>query len=190
MVLITALWIAGLLLVQRAVRHLPWSGSGTADGASPHTPGHRRSKPQHPHKSRPTWLVATIFLVAAAAALGAGVVLERAGDAIAEDIGLSGVLFGATFLALATALPEISTDVILATSTVSVEVAEALRSAVVGPLQVLRDIEQARTECNPGYGYVFSVMADSVRRGTAPEVVAAQLHDVVQKVHAAAGTHA
>jgi len=108
-VLITALWIAGLLLVQRAGRHLPWSGSGTVDDASPHTPGHRRSKPQHPHKSRPTWLVVTIFLVAAAATLGAGVVLERAGDAIAEDIGLSGVLFGATFLALATSLPEIST---------------------------------------------------------------------------------
>ncbi|MFP3581291.1 hypothetical protein [Arthrobacter sp. fls2-241-R2A-200] len=50
-----------------------------------------------------------IFLVAAAATLGAGVVLERSGEAIAGQIGLSGVLFGATFLALATSLPEIST---------------------------------------------------------------------------------
>lgn len=46
---------------------------------------------------------------AAAATLGSGVALERAGEAIAGDIGLSGVLFGATFLAMATALPEIST---------------------------------------------------------------------------------
>lgn len=108
-VLITALWVAGLLLVQRAGRHLPWHRGGAPDDGSPHTPGHRRAQPQHPHRSRPTWVVVVVFLAAAVTTLGAGVVLERAGDAIAGDIGLSGVLFGATFLALATSLPEIST---------------------------------------------------------------------------------
>lgn len=52
---------------------------------------------------------ASIFVIAALATLAAGVVLERSGDAIAGPLGLSGILFGATFLALATSLPEIST---------------------------------------------------------------------------------
>ena len=50
-----------------------------------------------------------IFTIAALATLGAGVALERSGDAAADELGMSGLLFGATFLALATSLPEIST---------------------------------------------------------------------------------
>ena len=43
--------------------------------------------------------------------LAAGVVLERTGERIASHVGLSGVVFGATILAAATALPEVSTGI-------------------------------------------------------------------------------
>jgi cation:H+ antiporter len=47
--------------------------------------------------------------VGAVVTLGAGIVLEQSGEEIAGHLGLSGVVFGATFLAAATALPEVST---------------------------------------------------------------------------------
>ena len=50
-----------------------------------------------------------VFTVAALLTLVAGYAAEQSGDAAASQIGLSGVLFGATVLALATSLPDIST---------------------------------------------------------------------------------
>ncbi len=108
-VLIALLWVVGLLVVRRASTNLPWQAQGISPGATPHEPGHRRRRPQAPHKHRSTPAVVTVFTVSALATLGAGIVLERAGSAAADQLGLSGVLFGATVLALATALPELST---------------------------------------------------------------------------------
>jgi cation:H+ antiporter len=52
-----------------------------------------------------------LFAVASIVTLVAGVVLERTGNQLANNWGMNGVLFGATFLAAATALPEISTGI-------------------------------------------------------------------------------
>ncbi len=112
-VLIASLWVVGLLLVRRAGQGLPWHESGVAPDASSHHQGHRRrhrpAKNQQARNSPSTAKAAAIFGASALATLMAGVVLERSGDAASGHLGLSGVLFGATFLALATSLPEIST---------------------------------------------------------------------------------
>jgi cation:H+ antiporter len=105
--LILVLWVIGMLLVSRAQRGLPWQDAGQPPDAQQPAKGHaQKSKEQ---QAGSTTRSAAIFAVAAAVTLVAGVVLERAGDEIAGHIGLSGVLFGATFLAAATALPELST---------------------------------------------------------------------------------
>jgi cation:H+ antiporter len=106
-VLIAVIWLVGLLLVQRAGKGLPWHEDGHAPDATPHASGHRTRTKQKPAMS--TRKAAVVFAVSALATLVAGVVLEQAGDAASSQIGLSGVLFGATVLALATSLPEIST---------------------------------------------------------------------------------
>ncbi len=121
-ILIAMLWVVGLLLVQRAGRGLPWHEGGEAPDATPHPQGHRTRHRSHPQAAsvsrtgktrdphhRSTSRTAALFAAAAAATLGAGVTLEKSGEAASSQVGLTGVLFGATVLALATSLPEIST---------------------------------------------------------------------------------
>ena len=116
-VLIAALWILGLFLVQRAGKGLPWHQDGEAPEASPHPKGHRGRKTSATtnhgtsHDDGPRRMTRTIavFLGSALVTMAAGVVLERSGEAASSQVGLSGVLYGATILALATSLPEIST---------------------------------------------------------------------------------
>jgi cation:H+ antiporter len=110
-VLIVILWVAGLLLLQRAGTSLPWHESGEAPDNQGPPKGHSQQKTEQDatEKGVSTAKSASIFGVAALVTLVAGVILERSGDAIAGHIGLSGVLFGATVLAAATSLPELST---------------------------------------------------------------------------------
>jgi cation:H+ antiporter len=103
--LIAALWLVGLWLINRARKNLPWQEKGRAPDTSRPTQSHHQEKTER-------WSTVRILLVFALAAfvtLAAGVVLEESGSAIADRVGLSGVLFGSTILAAATALPEVST---------------------------------------------------------------------------------
>jgi cation:H+ antiporter len=110
-VLILILWVSGLLLLKRAGTSLPWHESGQPPDGQDRPRGHSRQQTEQKAttKATSTAKAGIIFGIAAVVTLIAGVVLERSGDAIADHIGLSGVLFGATVLAAATSLPEVST---------------------------------------------------------------------------------
>jgi cation:H+ antiporter len=106
-VMIAAAWVAGLWLVGRARTGLPWHD---APGGQEPPRGHAsaaRAKRARQKLGLPA--AAAVFAAGAAVTLVAGVVLERSGEVLASRAGMSGVVFGATFLAAATALPEIST---------------------------------------------------------------------------------
>ena len=100
---IALIWVGALVVVGRARNGIPWKVE--APGAEPG--GHHRSS--QPFSNRSTGFVAGVFALASLATLGAGVALERSGDALAGRIGLAGAVFGATILAASTALPEVST---------------------------------------------------------------------------------
>lgn len=115
--LIAALWIGGLFLVRRAGKGLPWHENGNAPDSTAHHNGHRAhaqsssggGKAENVRTRMGAKKAGALFAVSALATLVAGAVLELSGDAASSKLGVSGIIFGATILALATSLPELST---------------------------------------------------------------------------------
>jgi cation:H+ antiporter len=108
---IVVVWIGGVWVLNRTRTHPKWSV--VMEGSQPGRP-HRRVR--HPgadarRAQHSTTRVATLFSVSAVVTLLAGVVLEVSGNELANRAGINGVVFGATFLAIATALPEISSGI-------------------------------------------------------------------------------
>ncbi len=105
---IVLVWLVGLYLVSKARKDLPWQKKGDAPGGQAEARGHSKKK-KLATKKMSTGLALAIFLAAAAVTLASGVSLELSGEALAKQIGMTGVIFGATVLAAATSLPEVST---------------------------------------------------------------------------------
>jgi cation:H+ antiporter len=104
---IVVVWLVGLWTINRAAKDPRWQISMPGS-----KPGRRRAEKrraeQHPYSGSSTARVMLVFGVASAATLAAGVLLESSGNDLANRAGVNGVIFGATVLAGATALPEIS----------------------------------------------------------------------------------
>jgi len=108
-ILLVLLWLGGVLLLDRLRTSQRWRAvteqveAVVVAPAPPATGGPGRLA------RAGTGAVLLAFGGAAAVTLVAGVALERTSNALADRWGLTGVVFGATVLAAATALPEIST---------------------------------------------------------------------------------
>ncbi len=109
---IAVAWFAGILALNRARQSPRWKVE--APGASPGRPHRRVPHPKEkpmPVVTESTAKAIVVFVVASVVTLVAGVLLEVSGNDLANRIGINGVIFGATVLALASALPEISSGI-------------------------------------------------------------------------------
>lgn len=108
---IGVMWIGGMLLLNRVRNSPKWKVS--MPESRPGRPHRRVPHPtvEHPFAKWGTARVVTIFGAGSLVTLAAGWALTVASGTIASRAGLNGIIFGATVLALASSLPEISTGI-------------------------------------------------------------------------------
>jgi cation:H+ antiporter len=108
---IVVIWMVGLYVINHSRKDPRWSVEMPGSRR-----GRRNRREKHPEQPHPfagasTARVALVFGIACAVTLAAGVLLEESGNELANRLGVNGVIFGATVLAGATALPEISSGI-------------------------------------------------------------------------------
>ena len=107
---IVVTWLGLLWVLNHVQRDPRWEV--VMPGAQPGRPDHSVREEQHParHARRPLAVVVGLFAAGCVVTLIGGYV-ESGGNVLADRAGVNGVIFGATVLALATALPELSSGI-------------------------------------------------------------------------------
>lgn len=110
-VAIVVVWLFGVLVINRVRTSPKWEV--VMPGSMPGRPHRRTPHPvvTHPFAKTHTATVVAIFGVASVVTLVAGVLLTQSGTLLADRYHVGGVIFGATVLAVASALPEIATGI-------------------------------------------------------------------------------
>ncbi len=108
---IALFWVFGVWVINFVRKNPRWKIE--MPGSSRGRRHRRESLPghEHPFAGSSTARVVALFGLACGVTLAAGVALELTGNVLADRAGVNGVIFGATALALATALPEISSGI-------------------------------------------------------------------------------
>jgi cation:H+ antiporter len=106
--LLALLYLAALYVMYRYEGSPRWEPAGTLEDLPQSRSGLKDARDKQ-YKDTPTsrgWLY---LLLAAAGVLASGYVVAQTGDTLSVQTGLGGTLIGATLVALATSLPEVST---------------------------------------------------------------------------------
>jgi cation:H+ antiporter len=108
---IVVAWVSGIYALNRARRAPRWRLD--MPGSRPGRRHHRQAPPveQPSPMTETTRRAVTVFALGSVVTLVAGVVLEVSGNDLATRAHVNGVIFGATILSVATALPEISSGI-------------------------------------------------------------------------------
>lgn len=108
---IVATWLAGMAVIEHVRREPKWRVA--MPGSRPGRQHRRLPHPtrRHPFEGVGTVRVLLVFLAASAVTLVAGVALTTAGTLLADRYRVGGVVFGATVLSLASALPELASGI-------------------------------------------------------------------------------